>query len=55
MMRGCYEGWQWGLGHSYAAGDLWGCIGTWSSGNWHDATANIYAAEVQNDENTSRG
>ena len=42
-LRGCYEGWVWWLrDHGsrergvYAAGDVWGCVGAWASGDWHD-------------------
>jgi hypothetical protein len=42
-LRGCYEGWVWWLrDHGsrergvYAAGDIWGCVGAWASGDWHD-------------------
>ena len=42
-LRGCYEGWVWWLrdhGNQsrdiYHAGDIWGCVGAWYSGNWHD-------------------
>jgi hypothetical protein len=42
-LRGCYEGWVWWLrDHGnrsrgvYHAGDLWGCVGAWYSGNWRD-------------------
>jgi hypothetical protein len=42
-LRGCYEGWVWWLREHgnrsrgvYHAGDLWGCVGAWYSGNWHD-------------------
>ena len=42
-VRGCYEGWVWWLrdhgnrSHgTYRAGDLWGCVGAWFSGDWHD-------------------
>ena len=45
-LRGCYEGWVWWLrDHGnrsqgvYHAGDIWGCVGAWYSGNWHDGTA----------------
>lgn len=45
-LRGCYEGWVWWLGShgnrshgTYRAGDLWGCVGAWNSGNWHDGTS----------------
>jgi hypothetical protein len=44
-LRGCVEGWVWWLrdhGNStrgrYQAGDLWGCVGAWYSGDWHDGT-----------------
>ena len=40
MIRGCYEGWQWELGGSgHVPGDLWGCMGAWFSGGWHDSPA----------------
>jgi hypothetical protein len=46
-LRGCYEGWVWWLGahgnrsHGvYRAGDMWGCVGAWYSGNWLDGTTN---------------
>ncbi len=48
QIRGCYEGWQWELGSSYKAGDLWGCAGAWYSGNWHDSAAETYISHVQN-------
>jgi hypothetical protein len=42
-LRGCYEGWVWWLRDhgsqsrdAYHAGDIWGCVGAWYSGNWHD-------------------
>lgn len=42
-LRGCYEGWVWWLREHgnrsrgvYHAGDIWGCVGAWYSGNWHD-------------------
>jgi len=45
-LRGCYEGWVWWLREhgnrsrgGYHAGDLWGCVGAWYSGNWHDGPA----------------
>lgn len=53
-IRGCYEGWEYWLKNTgtgtYAAGDLWGCVGSWYSGDWHSTAANNYIAEVQNDE-----
>lgn len=51
-LRGCYEGWVWWLrdhGNSskgaYAAGDLWGCVGAWYSGDWHDGTISTPSGE----------
>jgi autotransporter family porin len=51
-LRGCYEGWVWWLrdhgNHSrgvYAAGDLWGCVGAWFSGNWHDGRVGVQSGE----------
>ena len=47
-LRGCYEGWVWWLrdhGNTsrgvYAAGDLWGCVGAWYSGDWHDGRPGV--------------
>lgn len=44
-LRGCYEGWVWWLrDHGnlsrgvYHAGNIWGCVGAWYSGNWLDGT-----------------
>lgn len=46
-LRGCYEGWVWWLRDhgnrsrgTYRAGDIWGCVGAWYSGNWHDGPVN---------------
>ena len=52
-LRGCYEGWVWWLrDHGnrsrgvYHAGDIWGCVGAWYSGNWHDgASGTPYTGE----------
>jgi hypothetical protein len=45
-LRGCYEGWVWWLRHhgnhahgTYHTGDIWGCVGAWYSGNWHDGSS----------------
>jgi len=43
-LRGCYEGWITWLGPS---GDLWGCVGSWYSGDWHSAAANGYISRIQ--------
>jgi chitodextrinase len=51
-IRGCFEGWQWELGSTYrasGAGDLWGCVGAWYSGLWHDSAGDAYAGRVQNE------
>ena len=54
-IRGCYEGWEYWLKSTgtgnYAAGDLWGCIGSWFAGEWHSSAANTYIASVQQYEN----
>jgi len=50
VRRLCYEGketWLRSGTNGYAAGDLWGCIGRWYSGGWHDAGANKYIQKVQ--------
>jgi hypothetical protein len=46
-LRGCYEGWVWWLeDHGsrvhgvYGAGDLWGCVGAWASGDWYAGPSN---------------
>ena len=40
--RSCFEGYETWLNQSsaaatYAAGDLWGCVGMWFSGRWYTA------------------
>ena len=32
---------------TYAAGDLWGCVGVWFSGRWHTEPAEQYIAAVK--------
>jgi hypothetical protein len=51
-LRGCYEGWVWWLRDhgntsrgAYAPGDLWGCVGAWYSGDWHDGRVGVPSAE----------
>lgn len=51
-LRGCYEGWVWWLrdhgstsGGSYHSGDIWGCVGAWYSGRWHDGPADGHGGE----------
>jgi hypothetical protein len=49
-IRGCFEGWiSWlhDVNPSYGPGDLWGCVGDWYSGDWHDSGAEQYTAETQ--------
>lgn len=50
-LRGCYEGWEVWLAHvgnhHYGAGQLWGCVGSWYSGSWHDKAANEYIQNVK--------
>jgi len=56
IIRYCYEGWATYLserGHlpgypAYQAGDIWGCIGRWYSGNWYDQSALDYSINVKN-------
>ncbi len=50
--RACYEGDETWLNTvdrvgTYAAGDLWGCIGVWYSGRWHTSAAQGYISQVQ--------
>jgi hypothetical protein len=48
--RLCYEGketWMRQFNAAYGAGDLWGCIGRWYSGRWHDAGAETYIQRVR--------
>jgi hypothetical protein len=52
VFRSCFEGEMTWLntverGATYAAGDLWGCVGVWFSGRWHTAAAEGYIARVQ--------
>jgi autotransporter family porin len=50
--RSCYEGDLTWLntvdrGGEYAAGDAWGCVGTWFSGRWYTQPANEYIDAVR--------
>jgi autotransporter family porin len=49
--RICFEGdmrWLRDVGYSsYAAGDLWGCVGQWYSGGWHDPDAQTYITRIK--------
>jgi hypothetical protein len=56
QLRGCYEGWVTWLDstgtETYAPGHLWGCVGAWYSGAWHNAAANDYISGVQESNRT---
>jgi hypothetical protein len=45
--RSCYAGRETWLGRSYHAGDLWGCVGLWYSGGFHDRGAEDYVRLVK--------
>ena len=51
--RSCFDGQEmWletvsGNGRPYAAGELWGCVGLWYSGRWHDSGAEDYIAKIK--------
>ena len=45
--RDCYEGYLTYLGGSYAAGDLWGCLGVWFSGGWYTTDGIVYMGWVR--------
>jgi hypothetical protein len=45
IIRGCYEGWDY-VGPA-GGGDLWGCVGRWYSGDWHDQGAEEYITRVK--------
>ncbi len=47
MIRACYEGDMTWLGNGYKAGDIWGCLGFWYSGNWYSADAQTYVNSVK--------
>ena len=47
-LRACFEGsFTWLDGDGYGAGDEWGCVGAWFSGEWWDDEAKGYIAEVR--------
>jgi autotransporter family porin len=47
VWRSCFEGKETWLGNGYHAGDVWGCVGRWFSGNWYISSQN-YIAGVRN-------
>ena len=46
-LRSCYDGDVTYLGNGYHAGDAWGCIGSWFSGQWYDSGATGYISDVK--------
>lgn len=52
VRRQCFMGRETVLGSGYGPGDIWGCVGTWYSGLWHDPAANQYTQTVQGFYNT---
>jgi hypothetical protein len=47
IFRKCYDGRTRWLGRHYHAGDLWGCIGAFYSGNWWSPAARSYIAQIK--------
>jgi hypothetical protein len=48
--RACYEGyllWLARTAPNYRAGDAWGCVGHWFSGEWHDGPGDAYIGRVR--------
>lgn len=61
VLRGCYEGWETWLGDAggesvsasnYTAGDIWGCVGRWYSGEWHSQAGDLYSNRVKDHMST---
>lgn len=52
-LRACFEGYDTWLADEtsgnrpYIPGDLWGCVGAWYSGRWHDHDAETYINSVK--------
>lgn len=46
-LRACYDGKTPWLGNGYQAGNAWGCIGSWFSGDWLSSAAEGYISNVQ--------
>jgi hypothetical protein len=47
-LRACYEGaFSHWLAGGYRAGEEWGCVGAWYSGEWYDSGARDYIRRVQ--------
>jgi autotransporter family porin len=47
VLRACFEGKETWLSNRYHAGDIWGCVGRWYSGDWY-LSSGTYIAEVKN-------
>lgn len=55
MLRACYEGWTTYLSDTtplpgyqpYHAGDIWGCLGRWFSGDWYSQASLDYIQRVK--------
>jgi autotransporter family porin len=52
IFRVCFEGYETWLntverGQTYAAGDVWGCVGRWFSGRWHTQAGEDYVTRVK--------
>jgi hypothetical protein len=45
--RTCFEGDALESSPGYRSNDLWGCVGQWYSGNWHDRDADQYIGWVR--------
>ena len=45
--RSCYDGRETWLAGGYSAGNGWGCVGLWFSGDWLDSGAAAYIARVK--------
>ncbi|MEK0081738.1 hypothetical protein [Benzoatithermus flavus] len=46
-LRACFVGdFRW-LGHSYRAGDIWGCVGAYYAGEWYSDAAEAYIHRVR--------
>jgi hypothetical protein len=49
-LRACLDGYDTWLNSEsrpYLPGDLWGCVGAWYSGKWHDSGAQTYIASIK--------
>jgi hypothetical protein len=44
VLRTCYEGKEDWLNNGYHAGDIWGCVGRWFSGDWYENSLDYIAS-----------